>query len=78
MPSLQQKIAEIESRSSRLADDEVTLRRKQIDDFLAISAFEGLLPSKTSLKLQELFAANKLTSSEYIELCRKYSSELGV
>jgi hypothetical protein len=78
MPSLQQKITEIESRSCHLTDDEVTLRRKQIDDFLAISAFEGLRPSKTSLKLQELFAAKKLTSSEYIELCRQYSSELGV
>lgn len=78
MPSLQQKIAEIESRSCHLADDEITLRRKQIDDFLAISAFEGLRPSKASLKLQELFAAKKLTSNEYIELCKQYSNELGV
>ena len=76
MASLQQKINTIASRSSRLSPDEIALRRKQIDDFIAISAFEDLRPSPLSLKLQELFAAEKMTASEYVDLCRQYSSEL--
>jgi hypothetical protein len=78
MPSLQQKIAEIESRPSPLPDAEIALRRKQIGDFVAISAFEGLRPSNLSLKLQDLFASEKLTTNEYITLCKQHSSELGV
>jgi hypothetical protein len=76
MASLQQKIDAINSRSSRLSTREVSLRRKQIENFVAISAFEGLHPSPLSLRLQELFAAEKLTASEYVELCRQHSSEL--
>jgi len=78
MFSLRQKITQIESRPSSITDDEIALRRKQIHDFVAISAFEGLRPSNTSLKLQELFAAKKLTSNEYIALCKQHSNELGV
>jgi hypothetical protein len=76
MASLQQKIDAIKSRSSRLTKGEVALRRKQIENFVAISAFEGLRPSTLSLRLQELFAAEKLTPSEYVELCRQHASEL--
>ena len=76
MASLQQKIDEIESRSSHLSQGEIALRRRQIDDFMAISAFEGMYPSTLSLRLQELFAAEKLTASEYVELCKQHSSEL--
>ena len=76
MASLQQKIEAIESRSSRLSPGEISLRSRQIEDFVAISAFEGLHPSPLSRNLQELFAAEKLTASEYLELCRQHSSEL--
>ena len=76
MASLQQKIDAIESRSSRLSKEEIAWRQKQIDDFMAISAFEGLRPSTLSLRLQALFAAEKLTASEYLELCKQHSSEL--
>lgn len=76
MISLEQKIAEIESHPSRLHESEIALRRRHIEDFMAISAFEGLYPSKLSIRLQELFVAEKLTASEYIELSRRHSSEL--
>jgi len=76
MASLQQKIDAIESRSSRLSKGEIALRKKQLDDFMAISAFEDLRPSTLSLRLQESFAAEKLTASEYVELCKQHSSEL--
>jgi|GEM_PF-2340473 len=76
MASLEQRLIEIESRPSPLSDGEIALRRQHIEDFMAISAFEGLYPSALSLRLQESFAAEKLTSSEYVELCRQHSSEL--
>lgn len=76
MASLEQKIKEIESRTSRLSKSEIAMRRQHIEDFMAISAFEGLLPSAVSLRLQESFAAEKLTPSEFISLCQQYSGEL--
>lgn len=76
MATLEQKIIEIESRPSQLSEGEIAMRRQNIENFMAISAFEGLFPSQMSLRLQELFAAEKLSSIEYIELCRQHSSEL--
>ncbi|MBL4617766.1 MAG: hypothetical protein JKY46_08715 [Robiginitomaculum sp.] len=76
MASLEQKIKEIEARTSRLSESEVEARRQHIEDFMAISAFEGLLPSALSLRLQKSFAAEKLTPTEYIALCQQYSGEL--
>ncbi|QPJ64358.1 MAG: hypothetical protein G3M78_02680 [Candidatus Nitrohelix vancouverensis] len=78
MDSLQQKIEIIQSRPSRLTPEQIDSRRRQISDFLIISEYEGILPSALSLQLQDLFAAEKLTASEYLELCRQYSHELRV
>ena len=77
MASLEQKIAELEAQPVTVTGSEVAIRRQQIDDFLAISSFEGLYPSPLSQRLQKLFAESKLTPVEYITLCKEHSAELG-
>jgi hypothetical protein len=76
MPTREKRLIEIELRSSALSEAEIAVRHQQLEDFMAINAFEGLYPSALSLRLQACFAEEKLSPDEYIALCRQYLSFL--
>ncbi len=76
MSNLLDRIAEFESRPCTLSASELSLREKHMQNFITSNSFEGLHASDIDTKLYGLVVAKKVSTSEYLALCRQVASEI--
>ena len=70
MTLVEQKIQEFEQRPAlSFTAGERARRKSSIDHFSNISRFEGLTATEIDQRLFNLYAENKITKKEYLELC---------
>ncbi len=76
MDHLLEIIAEFESRPCLLSESELRLRRKHMHNLVASNSFEGLESSDIDKKLYDLAVTKKLSTTEYLTLCRQVAAEM--
>ena len=76
MNYLLERIAEFESRLCLLSESELHLRSKHMHNLVTSNAFEGLELSNIDKKLYDLALTKKLSTTEYLTLCRQVAAEM--
>jgi|GEM_PF-6784200 len=71
MDSLLQKISEFASRPCVFTQNELHLRQKHMQNFIASNTFEGLYASDLDIQLYNLVIEGKVSTNEYLTLCRE-------
>ncbi|OFW80198.1 MAG: hypothetical protein A2887_03185 [Alphaproteobacteria bacterium RIFCSPLOWO2_01_FULL_40_26] len=73
--TLEQKIKKFSQRKTLLSKSEINQRKKELENFRAISVFEGFTTSKLDKKIFDLLIYQKISPSDYLSLCLELSHE---
>ncbi len=67
--NLEQKIQNFSERKTSLSTLEIETRKRDLCNFRAISALEGLTTSATDKKIFDLLVYKKISPNDYLSLC---------
>lgn len=67
--NLEQKIQNFAEKKTSLSTLEIETRKRDLRNFRAISALEGLATSEIDKKIFDLLVHKKISSNDYLSLC---------